>query len=320
MPTEVLKPINQLTLYGYSNLFHNINNIFQNGANSKSILISGSKGLGKFTFAYHLANYLLSKNEEHSYSINNFKINEENKTYKLMQEGIHPNFFLLKNAKSEKMIKIDQVRDLITFTSKSTYSKGMKIVIIDNLEYFNLNALSALLKIIEEPPQNTYFFLINNSESKLLKTIKSRCLEFKVFFSYEKKKEVFNNLMDNYELKNNSQQIDNFCSFDTPGNLLKYFLMLSSNNIELDNDNLKLIIFYMDKYSVDKNPETLSILSLFIQKFYSDIVLYNGKNSLNNFINYSLIINYLHDLNKFTLDQKNVFASIKDILVNDYKS
>ena len=62
----------------------------------------------------------------------------------------------------------------------------MKIVIIDNLEYFNLNALSALLKIIEEPPQNTYFFLINNSESKLLKTIKSRCLEFKVFFSYEK--------------------------------------------------------------------------------------------------------------------------------------
>ena len=96
--------------------------------------------------------------------------------------------------------------------------------------------------------------------------------------------------------------------------------MLSSNNIELDNDNLKLIIFYMDKYSVDKNPETLSILSLFIQKFYSDIVLYNGKNSLNNFINYSLIINYLHDLNKFTLDQKNVFASIKDILVNDYKS
>ena len=163
MLTEVLKPINQLTLYGYSNLFHNINNIFQNGANSKSILISGSKGLGKFTFAYHLANYLLSKNEEHSYSINNFKINEENKTYKLMQEGIHPNFFLLKNAKSEKMIKIDQVRDLITFTSKSTYSKGMKIVIIDNLEYFNLNALSALLKIIEEPPQNTYFFLINNS-------------------------------------------------------------------------------------------------------------------------------------------------------------
>tara|TARA_B100001540_G_C15784345_1_gene632522 strand:+ start:146 stop:1108 length:963 start_codon:yes stop_codon:yes gene_type:complete len=320
MPTEVLKPVNQLSLYGYSNLFHNINNIFQNGANSKSILISGSKGLGKFTFAYHLANYLLSKNEEHSYSINNFKINEENKTYKLMQEGIHPNFFLLKNAKSEKMIKIDQVRDLITFTSKSTYSKGMKIVIIDNLEYFNLNALSALLKIIEEPPQNTYFFLINNSESKLLKTIKSRCLEFKVFFSYEKKKEVFNNLIDNYELKNNSQQIDNFCSFDTPGNLLKYFLMLSSNNIELDNDNLKLIIFYMDKYSVDKNPETLSILSLFIQKFYSDIVLYNGKNSLNNFINYSLIINYLHDLNKFTLDQKNVFASIKDILVNDYKS
>ena len=94
---------------------------------------------------------MLSQNEEDNYSFKNFAINPNNNSYKLVTNGTHPNFFLLNNKISEKNIKIDQVRDLLNFLNKSSYSKNMKIVMIDNAENLNLNSSNALLKALEEP-------------------------------------------------------------------------------------------------------------------------------------------------------------------------
>ena len=60
----------------------------------------------------------------------------------------------------EKKIKIEQIRKLLVFLSKSTYYKGVKIVLLDNAEYLNINSSNALLKAIEEPSKDTYFFII----------------------------------------------------------------------------------------------------------------------------------------------------------------
>ena len=59
------------------------------------ILLSGYKGIGKSTLAYHLINYVLSKDEDYSYDFKNNKINSDNKSYKLIQNGSHPNFILI---------------------------------------------------------------------------------------------------------------------------------------------------------------------------------------------------------------------------------
>ena len=93
------------------------------------------------------------------YSSNNLTIHKDNLSFKLLNDNIHPNFYLVKNKELEKNIKIDQVRDLLKFLNKTTYSRDLKIVMIDNAENLNLNSSNALLKSLEEPPHNTFFLL-----------------------------------------------------------------------------------------------------------------------------------------------------------------
>ncbi|MCB0411563.1 MAG: hypothetical protein KDD22_03510, partial [Bdellovibrionales bacterium] len=54
-------------------------------------------------------------------------------------------------------------------------------------ESLNLQAANALLKIIEEPPENSYFFLISSQEAGVLPTVRSRCqrLRFNSLRSHE---------------------------------------------------------------------------------------------------------------------------------------
>ena len=161
------------------------------------MLLSGPKGLGKSTFAYHIINYLLSKNEEKKYSVEDFVIDETNLSYKFLTTNTHPNFFLIENNLLEKDIKIEQVRNLLKFLSKSTYTRNLKIVMIDNAENLNLNSSNALLKAIEEPQNHTFFFIIHNSASKILDTVKSRCTEFKFALNISQKKTFLQTLLCN---------------------------------------------------------------------------------------------------------------------------
>ena len=72
MKLENLNSNNQVNLYGHEELFLNIANLYDNNRLPNSILFSGLSGIGKATFAYHLINYIFSKNEEYLYDIKNF--------------------------------------------------------------------------------------------------------------------------------------------------------------------------------------------------------------------------------------------------------
>ena len=91
------------------------------------MLFSGPRGIGKSTFAYHFSNYLLSQNEDNKYSIEENKINQNNKSFNLVCNNSHPNIFILKNDINSTNIKIDSVRNLINFLNKTTYSTNLKI-------------------------------------------------------------------------------------------------------------------------------------------------------------------------------------------------
>ena len=67
-----LQPIYQTKLYGLNNFFLDFLRLYQNKNLPNKILLSGDKGLGKSTLAYHLINYALSKDEELNYDVKNF--------------------------------------------------------------------------------------------------------------------------------------------------------------------------------------------------------------------------------------------------------
>ena len=103
---------------------------------------------------------------------------------------------------------------------------------LDDIETFNTNSLNAILKIIEEPADNNFFILINNKTKPLLETIKSRCLELKIFFDFKKKENISNFLFEYF--KQNKIFKHNIIDV-SPGLFLKYnYIFTEKKSIFLD--------------------------------------------------------------------------------------
>ena len=90
-----LKPSENTKLYGMNHFFNEITNLFNEKKMPNKILLTGKKGLGKSTMAYHIVNYILSINEDYSYDTKKFTINDKNRSFKLIQNNSHPNFYNL---------------------------------------------------------------------------------------------------------------------------------------------------------------------------------------------------------------------------------
>ena len=90
------------------------------------------------------------------------------------EEGNYSDFKLLDASKQS--IKVKDVEELQEFLSSSSLeNKKKKIYIINLLENCNKETINALLKTLEEPHSNTYAFITTQNESKILRTILSRC-------------------------------------------------------------------------------------------------------------------------------------------------
>lgn len=81
----------------------------------------------------------------------------------------HPDYFEL-----DGNIKIDELRAIRAELYKQTYAGKNRAVIIFNVHLMNDNAINAMLKMLEEPPDGTYFIL-TGIEQRVLPTIRSRC-------------------------------------------------------------------------------------------------------------------------------------------------
>ncbi|QDY68481.1 DNA polymerase III subunit delta' [Qingshengfaniella alkalisoli] len=154
-------------------------------------LISGPRGIGKATLAWHIAKYLRTMPLDSGPSM--FGDAPAQTPADLATPADHPalsritalsdsGLFLLRRTPDEKkghlrtVISVDEVRRLRNFFALSLPDGGYRVVIIDSADEMNVNAANALLKLLEEPPENTVFLLISHMPSRLLPTIRSRCL------------------------------------------------------------------------------------------------------------------------------------------------
>jgi DNA polymerase III subunit delta' len=316
---EVLPPKNQIHLYGYQSYFNNFLKLIDKEKLPNSILFTGPKGLGKATFAYHLINYILSKNENYSYKIDDLSINSQNSSYKLLCNNTHPNFYLVDCNKTDNEIKVDQIRNLVKFINKSTYTKDLKVILIDKVENLNLNASNSLLKALEETSSRTFFFLVHNNSFKISETIKSRCNEFKIFLSIKEKEKVFNNLCLQYNIPQEFSVISKNLFFDTPGNIINAFSNFGISFLDIEQNTLKFIHDVIDKYVKKKDSQILFLLSVSIVKFYYNLYIKNINNLNIYSFNLSKILKQIDNIKKFNIDEKAIFLSIKDTLLYDGK-
>ena len=170
MDLQNLLPKNQKKLYGYHKEFNELVKLYKNKKLPSKIFFNGPKGIGKSTIAHHLINYIFSNKEEYKYDLNNLEINYLNKSHKLILNNTHPNFHHVDIMEDKKIIEISQIRQMINYSTKSTFNNNERIILIDNVENLNLNSVNALLKIVEEPNENTLFILIFDSNKNILNT------------------------------------------------------------------------------------------------------------------------------------------------------
>ena len=306
-----LTPINQLSLFCHHIEFSNFIELYKNNKLPNKILLSGEKGIGKSTLAYHLINHILSFDEEYSYDANNFKINPDNKSFKLVLNKSNPNFISIDVDDDKKSIDINQIRNLILTLNKSSFNSKPRFVLIDNIELLNINSVNALLKIIEEPNENIYFMLINNNK-KILPTLKSRCLNYKINLTFNQSFDITNKILDQNVLNLINDQMINY--YSTPGSILNLLDFANKNNIDLKDIDLKDLIKQIlmeKKYKKDQFIKYLiySLIEIYFRKNISvkNIKLLSVQNYFLKKINYTKI---------FNLDDETLFMEFEDRVLN----
>ena len=300
-----LSPSTQINLFGLNNFFLELTNLFDQKKFPNKILLSGEKGSGKCTLAYHIINYILSKDEDFTYDKENFLINEQNKSFKLIQNRSNPNFNLIDISEDKKFIDINQIRDLISNMNKSSFNDKIRFVLIDNIEFLNKNSVNALLKILEEPNKNVHFILIHNNK-KILPTLSSRCLNFKISLTHNQSIEIANSIFgENVLNKINQDLIHHYL---TPGNF--YNLIKFSENFEVDLTAItlkKFITVIIEQNYYKKDNEIKYMLYDFIELFFRN----------NNFSNlYSYFLKKIDDCKKFNLDEESLLMEFEAKVLN----
>tara|TARA_B100000965_G_scaffold253668_1_gene213439 strand:+ start:1243 stop:2172 length:930 start_codon:yes stop_codon:yes gene_type:complete len=306
-----LKSSNQTYLYEHDDLFNELVRLnFQNKLPNK-ILLSGEKGIGKCTFAYHFINCIHSSREAKPYDLKKFEINSENKSFLLTQNKSNPNFELVDIDEDKKKIDINKIRNLILRLNKSSFNNIPRFVLIDNIEFLNTNSINALLKVLEEPNDNIFFILINNNK-KILPTLKSRCLNYKISLSFEQSIRIVNKIIDEDVSNLINQQL--ICNYSTPGKLLQLISYGNEFKVDLKNINLKELISLIIHDKHFKKDNSIKELTYYLIELYfrSTISIKNIK-----LINlYSLFIKKIDSSKKFNLDDEVIFMEFNESILN----
>jgi DNA polymerase III subunit delta' len=160
----------------------------------RALLLAGRPGLGKRATALFLAQALLCETEREG-----LRACGTCASCRLYQVGNHPDLRMLEagqeedrpassatdeepgtSKKASHQILVDRVRTLVDFVTITSHRGGAKVILIAPAEAMHPSAANAILKILEEPPGDTYILLVSHRPERLLPTIRSRCfrLEF----------------------------------------------------------------------------------------------------------------------------------------------
>lgn len=269
--------------------------------NSNNILHSyifvGIDGIGKKLFAKEFAKAILCL-EKNKYC-NNCKSCME------FESNNHPDFMKIEQFEDAKNIKIEQIRFIQEKITEKPIISNKKVYIIDNADTMTVEAQNCLLKTLEEPPEYAVIILIVTNESKLLNTIKSRCI--KVPFEMISDDELYKYIESNISKDVTSNMIS-MCG----GSIGKAKCIEESKDLYVNLENIIDNICTNDLIDVLNKSEILYKSKENIQELldYINIILYNKKD-----IRYINCITIVEDVKRRILQNSNYDMSIDRLLM-----
>ena len=308
---NIIEPINQQKLFGLDNHFLELVRLYKNNVYPNKLLLSGVKGIGKSTLAYHFINYVLSKNEDQKYDLSNFEINSNSSTFKTILNGSNSNLIIIDINIDKKFIDINQIRDLIKNLNKSSFNNKPRFVLIDNIEFLNTNSINALLKVLEEPNHNIHFILINNNK-RVLPTLLSRCINYKIHLTNKECLQISNQLLnDSFE---NSINKDLISYYFTPGNIYYLVKFAQQYNYDLSNLDLRSFLKIIIKENHYKKDLFMKNIIFNLVEFYFRKL--NLSVSKKIFEKYSYFLKKISDTKNFNLDEESLFMEFEEQILD----
>jgi hypothetical protein len=159
MTTEFATPLEHGKLFGHTDALAKL----QTTALPQGLIILAPMGAGKATLVYKFLSHIYAAQRS------------------LLVAGSHPNLLWIAREWDEKKQKLardlgrDDIAPIEKFLQLTTTIAAPRMVVIDGAESLNRTAQNAILKWLEEPPENTHFLLLANQWGGLLPTIRSRC-------------------------------------------------------------------------------------------------------------------------------------------------
>ena len=295
----------QRFLYGHDNIFKTLTSLFKINKLPNKIIFSGADGIGKATFVYHLINIILFDQENNSYNFKKKEINENNKSYLDLINNINYNFKHLKIDDFKKIISVEETREIINFFNKSSINSKPKIFFLEGSENLNKNSSNSILKILEELPENNYFFITHIENKMLLETIKSRCFNCRLSLS-SKENQIINN-----ELKTQFNINKTYIPKLTTGINLKMNILFNELDIQEKNFSIQILAiqnFYLEK----KHNKILDLLHIYIENYFFNNL--EKKFFFKNFRIRNKVNNIIYNINTINNDLKSSFYEVNLLL------
>jgi DNA polymerase III subunit delta' len=180
---SVVPPRETTALFGHHDAEMALLNAYRSGRIPHAWLIGGPLGIGKATLAYRMARFVLAHRNPRASQVQQaetLELDPSDPVARHVAAGAHGSLLTLERSLNDKgvmrtVITVDETRETISFFGSTAAVDGWRVCIVDTVDELNPNAANALLKILEEPPQQSLFLLVSHAPARVLPTILSRC-------------------------------------------------------------------------------------------------------------------------------------------------
>lgn len=177
-------PRETVSIFGQEQAEDQFLNAYRSGRMPHAWLLSGPEGVGKATFAWRAARFVLAHPDPSTGIVKKAKtlhVDANDPAARKVNALSHPDLLLLRREMRHDSkavpteIRVEQIRKALSFFSSTAGSGGWRVAIIDSMDELNRSGANALLKLVEEPPPKSLIFMVTSTPGRLLPTIRSRC-------------------------------------------------------------------------------------------------------------------------------------------------
>ncbi len=226
-------------------------------------------------FAYPVSNSDKIKN----YAVSDHYAEEWRKFVKKQPYGnLFDWYRLIGIEKKQGQISVHEAQDVVRKLALKSYEGGYKVMLIWMAEKMNISASNKLLKLIEEPPNNTVFILVAEDEEQIIQTIRSRCQV--LHFPPLAEGAIANALVENGALREEALRI----AHEADGNFNKALDLMNKDSEDLVFEKW-FVQWVRSAFKAKGNKAAIHELIL-----WSEEVAKTGRETQKNFLQYCLTV------------------------------